>query len=848
MALEQAGVELVVKGFNKYIKELDAIDKKQQEVFSFQSKGVDESFNRAAKSADKYEKELKQLNKTQKKVQAAQKQTSQSFSAFASGAIALATGATARFIFESAKLAASFQGQQAALQNLAASFGQSGSEIQASIQAASRGTLSGLQAINVANEALLLGVAKTPEEFDKFTRAALVLGRTVGLSATESISRFTTALGRESLLRLDDFGNKAAEVNAVIEELAQTKFGKLATDLSTAEKSAIFIEAALTVSGEKASIIGEEAGSAVEAFERLNAQAENLQVTLGEVFRPGAAGTAGFLSDLATAAQQSLAILGAGLAGVTSVVSQSIDLLVVKIGELGPAVQRTLAKATFDVASIVFGKDIATAGLIVGASLSRGVAEGVKDTDPSKTIDDIFAEAGRVVEARFKEIARTIEGVSFPGDEIEKGLDDVGKAAKDNTEEIKALGQALKRAEQLAISFARAQEDAVIKSGREVAKLERKQAKNRDKLLKEQAKELDAFEKNRLKEISSTEKDIAKERASAARERVNEQRKLQQQLRQAQERFNLSQIQSERQFQLQETRLRAEGDILALQQLREDKNLQQLEEKENFDLSQRQAKEDGKEQQRIQADNLDERLRELKVELEDQRAELLAGFDNQLVELQNSQQEQRAELQRNLVEQEADRQLSQQRQLEDLGRSFAQQEAITEEGATAIANELEGIFGIDGTASTIISGFTAQTESEFTGLFEKLEEIVSQTDLAIPESIVPAITGESRRGRGSRGRGRFAGSFQDGGVVSGGPIGTPQLAVVHTGETIIPAQQTISAPVIPSQNLNVEMSGGFNITGGEQAGQAVVEASISEMTDVLEIAVKRLARRGAASG
>jgi len=44
------------------------------------------------------------------------------------------------------------------------------------------------------------------------------------------------------------------------------------------------------------------------------------------------------------------------------------------------------------------------------------------------------------------------------------------------------------------------------------------------------------------------------------------------------------------------------------------------------------------------------------------------------------------------------------------------------------------------------------------------------------------------------------------------------------------------------------MSGGFNITGGEQAGQVAVEAAIVEMTDTWEIAVKRAIRRGAANG
>ncbi len=781
MALEPAGVDLQAKGFKEYIRRLDAIEKKNREVFDQEFKGTAKSFAQVTSAAKKYEKELNDINNAQKKVQASQKKTTQSFNTFAAGAIATAT-VLAKFSFESAKIAASFKGQQIALDNLAASFGQSGSEIQASIQLASRGALSGLQAIGAANEALLLGVARTPEEFDKFTRAALVLGRTVGLTASDSIRRFTTALGRESLLRLDDFGVKAVEVNEEIKRLAQVKFGKLTTELTKAERSAAFIEAAFIITGKNVAIIGDEAAEAAAAFERFGATSENLQITFGEVVRPVIVGIIELLNKAAKTAQQLLAILGAGVAGLQSIITSN------------------------------------------------------------KRLDEAIADSGDVVVKRFKEIASTIAGVSFPDDEIQRvarALDTSTGAAKENEEQIKALGQALKQAEQLALSFARAQEDAAIKQGREIAKLDRKQVAAREKLLKKQIKDFDAFEKD-------SRKKIVKEREQANRDQLQEQRKLQRQLKQEQERFNLSQIQSERQFQLQEIRLRAEGDILALQRLREDKELQQLEEKENFDLSQRQAKDDGKEQQKIQTENLDQRLRELQTDLEEQRAELLTGFDQQLIELQLAQQEQRAELQRNFAEQEADRQLSQQRQLEDLGRSFANQEAITEEGTTAIANEFEKVFGIDGSASTIIQGFTAQTESEFVSLFERLEEIVAQANIS-PSSIAPISSG--RGGRGSRGRGRFSvPGFEHGTERVPGPIGQPQLAVVHGGEKIIPAQQTISAPVIPSQNLNVEMSGGFNITGAEGAGQATVEAAITEMTDVIEIAVRRLARRGAANG
>jgi len=51
------------------------------------------------------------------------------------------------------------------------------------------------------------------------------------------------------------------------------------------------------------------------------------------------------------------------------------------------------------------------------------------------------------------------------------------------------------------------------------------------------------------------------------------------------------------------------------------------------------------------------------------------------------------------------------------------------------------------------------------------------------------------------------------------------------------------APVVPSQILSVEMSGGFNISGGEGAPEGVIEAAVEDMATTMEITIKRLARR-----
>jgi hypothetical protein len=90
-------------------------------------------------------------------------------------------------------------------------------------------------------------------------------------------------------------------------------------------------------------------------------------------------------------------------------------------------------------------------------------------------------------------------------------------------------------------------------------------------------------------------------------------------------------------------------------------------------------------------------------------------------------------------------------------------------------------------------------------------------------------------------------AFQKGGIVDGpGPIGSPQIVQAHKGETFIPTHQqsfTMAAPVIPSQSLDVSMSGGFNITGDGQANDEILQAASQEMTENFKIAIRRLARR-----
>jgi hypothetical protein len=874
MALEPAGVSLQAEGFSDYIRKLEAIEKKNRQVFDTEFKGTAKSFAQVTAAAKKYEKELKDLAEAEKKAEveakklaAAQKTAAatqrQAFLSTGQAALSFAQQ-TAQAAFELGKLGAQFQGQQVGLRNLAGSFGQSGKEIQRAIQDASKGTLSGLDAIQAANQGLLLGVAKTPEEFANLTNSALTLGRTLGLEATQSIEQFTSALGRRSLLILDNFGISAKQVNAEIERLAQADFGVAASELTEAQKQANFMKAALNIAGDAAATIGDEAGEALASFDKLTAASKDLKTELGLA-----------ISDL----NQSFGVTE----GITKTIRNVIDDIKLARFQLGGGdLDQQIEATQLSIERLREEIEITEAATEKGGLF--GFIRGL--TEP-KIRNDLTE-----LEQKLSDL--NIEKAAQDAKTFKDNLDDTPPIIEDNTKAIEALQSALRQAEQLQLSFARAAEDAALKQsraledlarkrGREeediarnqaksIAELQERQAKDRDKLLKNQAKQFDKFEKGRQKQIAKAEGDIAKARKQAADKRKEDQRKLQRELQRAQERFNLSRLQSERRFSLSERRLRAEGDILAIQQLREDRELERKEEAENFGLSQKDRVRSAEDQQREQSKDLDSRVNELKSNLEEQRSELLKSFDEQLAEQQQAQAEAQARQQKGFEEQAAeraialareeedrkialereefDRRASQARQLEDLGRSLAEQKDVTEQGVTAIAGEIEKVFGMEGVADNIFSGFSERTKSEFNDLIADVEDSFKKLEDRKIDTPLVALTGAPNIPKTDELPLFLPGfdnqrSFGDGGVVPG-PIGSPQIIEAHAGETVLPTHQrsfVMAAPVIPSQILEVAMSGGFNITGDGQADEAILRAAVSEMTETFGIAVRRVARR-----
>src|SRR3972149_3247092 len=89
---------------------------------------------------------------------------------------------------------------------MATSFGQNMDDLVESIQRATNGAIPEFEAMGLANRALLLGVAETPEQFTKLATAAAALGQAMGRTSSEAMTDIVTGIGRMSPLILDNLG------------------------------------------------------------------------------------------------------------------------------------------------------------------------------------------------------------------------------------------------------------------------------------------------------------------------------------------------------------------------------------------------------------------------------------------------------------------------------------------------------------------------------------------------------------------------------------------------------------------------------------------------------------------
>ena len=271
--------------------------------------------NRLAKgdiTADEYDKELRQLTKGLKGVDKAAEETSGVMKLMDGIMLGLGQQVVSfvqrlpGMVVDLVKLGAAVERQTNALDGLATAAGTSGAAIVAAIQESSNFTIDRMTAMQVANRALLLDVAKTPAEFERLTRVAVRLGQAMGLDATTAINDFVTAAGRQSVMIADNLG-LTVKIGDATEKYAEQE-GLLVDELTDAQRKQAFLNAMLESGEVKVAELGEATGETASDIEMLTAGLSDLKVALAETAAGATSGTAAFLGTGLRASALSLTV------------------------------------------------------------------------------------------------------------------------------------------------------------------------------------------------------------------------------------------------------------------------------------------------------------------------------------------------------------------------------------------------------------------------------------------------------------------------------------------------------------------------------------------------------------
>ena len=152
------------------------------------------------------------------------------------------------------------------------------------LRIATNNTVTDMELMRQANNAMLLGVARSTKELAQLFDAAQLLGRALGKDATSSIESLVTGLGRQSRLMLDNVGIMI-KVNEAYEEFARVNNTTVAAMTDTEKKTA-FLNSGLGQALEKIKAFGEENLSSSDKIRQTNVAGVNLGETISQALQP----------------------------------------------------------------------------------------------------------------------------------------------------------------------------------------------------------------------------------------------------------------------------------------------------------------------------------------------------------------------------------------------------------------------------------------------------------------------------------------------------------------------------------------------------------------------------------
>lgn len=251
---------------NQYFDDSRKAAENAYKLIEKSGKYTEEELARAKKAASE---KINQLNEQQFGKETSLLTTLKSHYVAVTAAIAVAVGAISK-AWELAKAGADYKEQEGILDNLARKYDTTAGDIVDAMEEASDGLVSRADLMNIALGGLAKGL--DPTQMTKLADAALLLGDTVGLNATDALNQLTTALetGRTKGLKL--FLGSAIDLEA--------EFGELYSSMTEADKATALYNITIMQAQKLQAQMTGEVSDAGDKIESLEAKYANLKTTV----------------------------------------------------------------------------------------------------------------------------------------------------------------------------------------------------------------------------------------------------------------------------------------------------------------------------------------------------------------------------------------------------------------------------------------------------------------------------------------------------------------------------------------------------------------------------------------
>jgi hypothetical protein len=272
----------------------------------------------ATKNLQQVEKTVESTNKSMLNAANASKAMGFVMGGFAATAAWQMASSVAQGTIELAKINVVINRSKSAFTQLSGGAEQAKLKLDA-VRRASMGTVNDLDAMQLANKAAALGMAKTAAELEKVVAVATKISMVMGGDVGGILDNLSAAAANLSFVRLDTMGISANATKVKMEELL-----KVEKDLS---KEQAFLQAAVAVANETFKGIGEGADVAIDGAKNLQVAWDNLTMAiagsaLGDAANAALAGLAKGISD-ATSGQ-------AAIDNIKAVIHQNVLLVEAK--------------------------------------------------------------------------------------------------------------------------------------------------------------------------------------------------------------------------------------------------------------------------------------------------------------------------------------------------------------------------------------------------------------------------------------------------------------------------------------------------------------------------------------